>query len=118
MSVVDISGYPVIDENFPQFAQNAKALIGINPKRINNRRYPKINYVLEAYNAAQTFEIKLFDELLKDLVNSVEQPEQIMGRPRLELKESLFCAIQKVYSQLSQRRAHTLYRNAEGKAHI
>jgi transposase len=71
-----------------------------------------------AYNTAQTNEIRLFDILLKDLVAGVEAPTQEMGRPRLSLNETLFCAIQKVYSQLSQRRAHTLYKQANDKDQI
>lgn len=72
----------------------------------------------KAYTKAQTNEISIFDDLLKDLVNTVEEPEQNMGRPKLSIRETLFCAIQKVYSQLSQRRVHTLYRNAENKGQI
>jgi transposase len=71
-----------------------------------------------AYNAAQNAEIRLFDVLLKDLVGNVEEPEQKMGRPRLKLKEELFCTIQKVYSQLSSRRAYSLYQNAEEREQI
>ena len=71
-----------------------------------------------AYNKAQNDEIRLFDELLKDLAENVEDGKQKTGRPRLSLKEGLFCSIQKVYSQLSSRRAHTLYRNAEERAQI
>lgn len=41
-----------------------------------------------------------------------------MGRPRLSFREELFCSIQKVYSQLSSRRVHTLYRNAEEREQI
>lgn len=80
----------------------------------------KITYTQDwtAYNNAQTNEIRLFDILLKDLMESVEEPEQVMGRPRLSMKENLFCAIQKVYSQLSQRRAYTLYKNAESREQI
>jgi transposase len=59
-----------------------------------------------AYNAAQKAEVKLFDELLKDL------------RPRLSIHETLFCAIQKVYSQLSSRRAYSLFENATEKGQI
>jgi transposase len=72
----------------------------------------------KAYNTAQNGEIRLFDVLLKDLVANVEDPEQKMGRPRLQLKEELFCAIQKVYSQLSSRRAYSLYQNAEEREQI
>ncbi len=71
-----------------------------------------------AYNAAQKAEVKLFDELLKDLVKAIPEPEQTMGRPRLSLQESTFCAIQKVYSQLSSRRAHSLFQNATEKGQI
>ena len=71
-----------------------------------------------AYTEAQCTEIKLFDKLLKDLVESVEETEQIMGRPRVPLKEQVFCAIQKVYSQLSSRRARSLFVNAEEKDQI
>jgi transposase len=73
----------------------------------------------DAYNAAQQTEIKLFDELLKDLVQAISEPEpQTMGRPRLSLQETLFCAIQKVYSQLSSRRAYSLFQNATDKGQI
>jgi transposase len=71
-----------------------------------------------AYNAAQTEEIKIFDALLKDLVHAISEPEQKMGRPRLPMSETLFCAIQKVYSQLSSRRAHSLFQNAVDKKQI
>lgn len=71
-----------------------------------------------AYNAAQTEEIKIFDALLKDLVKAIPEPEQTMGRPRLSIHESLFCSIQKVYSQLSSRRAHSLFQNAVEKKQI
>jgi len=71
-----------------------------------------------AYNEAQTNEIRLFDQLLSDLVKSVEEPERKRGRPNLNLQDELFCAIQKVYSQLSQRRAYTLYHNAEEREQV
>ncbi|MCX6677236.1 MAG: transposase [Methanothrix sp.] len=71
-----------------------------------------------AYNEAQKAEIKLFDELLKDLVKAIPEPEQSMGRPRLSIYETMFCAIQKVYSQLSSRRAHGLFQNATERGQI
>ena len=70
------------------------------------------NQAWEAYNKAQTNEITLFDKLLKDIVESVEEPQQTFGRPRLSLKETVFCSVQKVYSQLSSRRAHSLFDHA------
>lgn len=71
-----------------------------------------------AYNTAQMDEIRLFDCLLKDLVQTVCEPEQVMGRPRIPMREQLFCAIQKVYSQLSSRRAYGLYMNATERGQI
>jgi len=71
-----------------------------------------------AYNEAQKAEVKLFDELLKDLVQAIPEPEQTMGRPRQSIHDTLFCAIQKVYSQLSSRRAYSLFQNAEEREQI
>ena len=71
-----------------------------------------------AYNAAQKAEVKLFDELLKDLVKAIPEPTQTFGRPRLSIQETLFCAIQKVYSQLSSRRAYSLFQNATERGQI
>ena len=71
-----------------------------------------------AYNEAQKAEVHLFDELLKDLVKAIPEPEQTKGRPRLSIHETLFCAIQKVYSQLSSRRAHGLFQNATERGQI
>ncbi len=72
----------------------------------------------KAYDEAQTHEITLFDELLKDLVHGIDEPEQTFGRPRLSLRETAFCSIQKVYSQLSSRRAVSLFGNAVERGQI
>jgi len=75
----------------------------------------------KAYNKAQTSEVESFDNLLKDLVSSVEEPERddsLTGRKPISFADGLFCSIQKVYSQLSSRRAHSLYRSARGKEQI
>jgi len=74
--------------------------------------------VWNKYNQAQKSEVKLFDELLSDLVENVEEPSQIIGRPKMSLRKALFCAIQKVYSQLSSRRAYSLFKNAEAREQI
>jgi len=69
-----------------------------------------------AYNQAQNNEIKQFETLLYDLLESVEEPEQQgAGRPRLPLREQLFCSIKKVYSQMSSRRAKGLFDEAKEK---
>lgn len=71
-----------------------------------------------AYNKAQTSEISLFDKLLGDLVKIIPEQSQRMGRPRLGLQEGIYCAIEKVYSQLSSRRALPLYDKAKERGDI
>ena len=71
-----------------------------------------------AYNYAQSHEIELFDKLLYELIQSISEPDQHMGRPRLKLKDQIFCSIMKVYSQLSSRRAQCLYDQALERAQI
>ena len=66
-----------------------------------------------AYNAAQTHEQELFVILLRDLCDTVPQPSQTMGRPRLRLSDMLFGVALKVYSTMSGRRAMTDFRNAQ-----
>lgn len=72
-----------------------------------------------AYNAAQKEEVRLFDALLKDLVQAIPEPARVgAGRPSLPINEQLFCVIQKVYSQLSSRRAYSLFENAKERGQI
>lgn len=98
--------YLQIEQDTPEGTQTTKVRL----------TYPQ---AWKAYNEAQTNEVRLFDELLKDLVEDIEEPEQKgRGRPRLPLNEQTFCAIQKVYSQLSSRRAHSLFKNAVDKEQI
>lgn len=84
--------------------------------QVENKRltYPQ---AWKAYNQAQTNEVNMFDKLLRELVESVEEPEprKGAGRPSLSLREQLFCSTQKVYSQLSSRRAKSLYNNSKEK---
>lgn len=68
-----------------------------------------------AYNKAQTTEVNEFDRLLRDLLESVQEPEYSFGRPTTPIREQLFCSVQKVYSQLSSRRAKSLFNNAQEK---
>jgi transposase len=70
------------------------------------------------YTKAQTEEGRLFKVLLKDLVENIPEEPYVFGRPRYPLKEALFCAIDKVYSMQSSRRAYSRYKDAEGKAQI
>ena len=58
-----------------------------------------------AYNAAQTNEKVRVAELLRDLCAIIDNPIQKRGRPRLPIADSAFCAVMKVYSGMSARRA-------------
>jgi len=65
------------------------------------------------YNMAQMQEFELFDQFLYQLISSIEEPEQnSRGRPRIKLKDQIFCCIMKVYSQLSLRRSQYLFNEA------
>lgn len=68
-----------------------------------------------AYNAAQTQEKETFLRLLADLCGGVQEPERTFGRPRLPLREMLFCAAFKVYSTMSGRRFASDLRDAQAK---
>ena len=65
-----------------------------------------------AYTAAQINEGDIFPRLLRELCDTVEQPPQTFGRPRLLLGDIVFGASIKVYSIMSGRRAMTDVRRA------
>ena len=71
-----------------------------------------------AYNAAQTHEQEIFGQLLRELCNTIPQPRQKMGRPRLPLSDMVFAAGTKVYSTMSGRRAMTDVRNARANGQL
>lgn len=58
----------------------------------------------KAYDTAQTNEKLIFMKLLKNLCDSVEQPEYKFGRPNLPISEMIFASALKVYSTFSLRR--------------
>ena len=64
------------------------------------------------YNMAQMQEFELFDQFLYQLVSSIEDTKQHMGKPQMHLRDKIFCCIMKAYSQLSSRRAKYLYNDA------
>ena len=66
-----------------------------------------------AYNAAQVHEQDLFGQLLRELCDTISQPPQGMGRPRLPLSDMVFAVGTKVYSTMSGRRAMSDIRNAQ-----
>ncbi len=72
------------------------------------------------YTKAQTEEGRLFKELLKDLVQNVPEPirKEGAGRPRVPLKDAIYCSVEKVYSMQSSRRARSRYVEAQVKGNI
>ncbi len=71
-----------------------------------------------AYTKAQTSEIVFFDKLLADLCGGIAEPIQTFGRPKVSMKEGVYCCIEKVYSQLSSRRASSLFGKAQDRGDI
>ena len=70
------------------------------------------------YNAAQINEGDHFLTLLRELCDTVEQPLQSNGRPRLLLSDMLMGMAVKVYSGMSARRAMSFIRGAVAKGLI
>ena len=65
-----------------------------------------------SYTKGQTAEMRLLDTLLRDLVSAVPEFPSTPGtggRPALPFSESVYCAILKVYSGLSGRRARGIF---------
>ena len=68
-----------------------------------------------AYNAAQAHEQEHFVRLLGELCDTVPQPPQSVGRPRLLISDVLFGIALKVYSTFSGRRVLSSFRDAEAR---
>ena len=71
-----------------------------------------------AYNAAQTNERRHFATLLRELCDTVPQPAQTIGRPRLPVGDMLFAAGLKVYGTMSGRRTMTDVRDAYARGQL
>jgi transposase len=67
------------------------------------------------YNLAQVNEKAKFIELLYELCQGVEEPVQIMGRPRAPFSDIIFAACMKIYGGMSGRRSQTDVREAVGR---
>ena len=71
-----------------------------------------------SYNKAQTREKSQFQALLYELCQSVEDPVQERGRPRLSVPDIIFAAAFKVYSTVSGRRFSTDLREAHARGYL
>ena len=68
-----------------------------------------------AYNTAQAYEQEHFTWLLRELCDTIPQPQRpphTAGRPRLPLSDVVFAIGLKVYTTLSGRRAQSSFRDA------
>jgi transposase len=71
-----------------------------------------------AYNQAQVNEKSQFQSLLFELCKTIEEPPQVMGRPRAPLSDLLFAVCLKVYEGMSGRRNQTDMREALQRGYL
>jgi transposase len=79
---------------------------------------PTYKQAWHEYNEAQTHEKAEFQALLYELCQTVEDPIQEKGRPRLSVADIIFSAAFKVYSTVSGRRFDTDLREAHKRGYI
>ena len=79
---------------------------------------PTYRQAWHEYNLAQVNEKALFQSLLYELCQIIDEPLQNMGRPRVSLADLLFCAGLKVYSTISGRRNMSDLREAQKRGYI
>lgn len=70
------------------------------------------------YNQAQRNEKSKFQELLYQLCQTIDEPPQMMGRPRALLADIIFCAGVKVYETVSGRRNMSDLREAKQRGYV
>ncbi len=85
---------------------DGSTLVAPTPQRI------RLSQSWSTYNAAQVHEGEMFGALLRELCDTVEQPPQLMGRPRMPLADMLYGMGLKVYGNRSTRRAMSSIRDA------
>ena len=72
----------------------------------------------QSYNAAQQTEKSHFLAFLYELCSKVEEPIQVMGRPRIPLKDMLFAVTYRTYTMMSARRFTSDMRDALSKGYV
>src|SRR5436853_3980607 len=71
-----------------------------------------------AYNKAQVNEKSQLQSLLYELCQSIEEPPQVMGRPRAPLSDVVFASCLKVYECMSGRRNQSDVREALQRGYL
>jgi transposase len=103
------------------------AVLALNPGEFGqlpataSRRARKQYAQHPSYTKGQTGEMRLVDSLLRELVSEVEDFPRAPGLPGpapASIRDDLYCAILKVYSGLSARRACGIYANVADRGLI
>jgi transposase len=71
-----------------------------------------------SYNKAQVNEKSQLQSLLYELCQSIEEPPQVMGRPRAPLSDLIFAICMKVYEGMSGRRTQSDMREALQRGYL
>ena len=71
-----------------------------------------------SYNKAQQTEKAHFLAFLYELCSKIEEPIQVMGRPRISLKDMLFAVTYRTYTMMSARRFASDMRDALAKGYV
>ena len=72
----------------------------------------------KAYSEATEQQKALFQKLLNDLCNTIDEPAYTFGRPRMSMRDMVFSSALKVYTTFSLRRFATDSKEAQSKGYI
>lgn len=107
-----------VDVGSQQF--NAKGTGHMEEKLNKDEARPKRQYPQNwrEYNLAQNYEKSHLQALLYELCQGVEEPVQVIGRPRLPLADVIFATVFKTYVTFSGRRLMTDLREAQQRGYL
>lgn len=74
------------------------------PQKTLDDFIPKDTKYWHKYNQAKTNEKRMFYLLLDDLLNIIQEPPHVNGRPPIPVRDLLFCSCLKAYNNFSARR--------------
>lgn len=87
----------------------------VNPKVYGKPKYGR-NYA--GYDLAQKTEKAAFMKLLAELCQGIQEPQQVMGRPRMTMADMVYATVHKVRSLFSLRRFTSDLREAQALGYI
>ncbi len=91
-----------------------------SPMYVNPKVYGKPKYGRDyaGYDLAQKTEKPAFMKLLAELCQGIQEPQQIMGRPRMSMADMVYATVHKVYTLFSLRRFTSDLREAQALGYI